>query len=66
MSRLAATLRISSTWLVSSSAVMVGDTWGRTYEELQWVVQGGPQGCQEPVSLLTCSGTTPLGDSPSG
>lgn len=66
MSRLAATLRISSTWLVSSSAVIVGDTWGQTHKELQWVGQGGPQGRQEPVSLLTCPGTAPLWDSPSG
>lgn len=40
MSRLAATLRISRTWLVSSSAVIVGDTWGRTHRELGWVVVG--------------------------
>lgn len=40
MSRLAATLRISSTWLVSSSAVIVGDTWGQTHGELRSVVAG--------------------------
>lgn len=44
MSRLVATLRISSTWLVSSSAVIVGDTWGRTHGELRWAVAGWDPG----------------------
>lgn len=51
----AAVPRISSTWLVSSSAVSVGDTWGRGKSR-------GPR----PVWPLSCPPSSPLPSCPRG
>lgn len=74
MSRLVATLRISSTWLVSSSAVIVGDTWGQTWGEA--AVGGGRMGpghrlrqeamSRHPSSARPSSGTHLQGDAAVG